>query len=453
MKPALLIVDDEESIRTQLKWALADEYEIHQAGDRVEALKIFEAERPGVIILDLGLPPSADEVGEGLQALTEMLQRNSFAKIIINTGKGEHETAMDAVGNGAYDFLSKPVDLDELKVILRRAFYLSGLESDHRDLRRRIGADGFEGMIGSSPEMLKLFDSIRKVATTDAPVLIEGENGTGKELVAMAVHRLSARAQGPFLPINCGAIPENLLESELFGHEKGAFTGAHVKRQGRIEQAGGGTLLLDEIGELPLALQVKLLRFLQEHTIESVGGRDRIEVDVRVVAATNRDLTEAMREGIFREDLYYRLGVVILRLPPLRERFEDIRLLANYFVQQFDGGGGKRVSGFTAKALAAMERYGWPGNVRELENRIRRAVIMGEGKRLTPADLDLDSIGTVVPGRSLKEARDGFERDLIGRALKRHKGNISRTAEELQVSRPTLYDLMDKLGLEKMPKV
>jgi two-component system NtrC family response regulator len=448
-KPKLLIVDDEESIRTQLKWALAKEYQVLTAEDRPSALEIFLAERPEVVILDLGLPPHADAVSEGLTALEAMRQEDALVKVIVSSGRSEKENALEAIGRGAYDFLPKPVQVDELKLILARAFHIARLEREYRELQSLVSAGSFEGMLGASPQIQDVFTAIRKVATTDAPVLITGENGTGKELAALAIHRIGGRRDGPFIAINCGAIPESLLESELFGHEKGAFTGAHIQRKGRVELARGGTLFLDEIGDLSAPLQVKLLRFLQEHRIERIGGREQIEVDVRVIAATNRDLKAAMREGRFREDLYYRLGVVVIPLPPLRERAGDIPLLATALLQRFGAEAGRKVSAFTPQALRAMERYPWPGNVRELENRVKRAVIMAEGTKITPADLDLDSGPVKYEGTTLKEVREAVEKDFVQRALKRHNGNVTRAAAELDISRPTMYELMEKLGIPR----
>jgi two-component system NtrC family response regulator len=447
--PKLLIVDDEESIRTQLKWALSKEYEILTAEDRPRALELFLAERPEIVILDLGLPPHADNVSEGFAALEEMRQLDGLVKVIVSSGRSERENALEAIGRGAYDFLAKPVQVDELKMILARAFHVSRLEREYRDLQRRIGARSYEGMLGTSPRMQEVFTAIRKVATTDAPVLVTGENGTGKELAAMAIHRLGSRGAGPFVAINCGAIPENLLESELFGHEKGSFTGAHMQRKGRVELARGGTLFLDEIGDLSGPLQVKLLRFLQEHRIERVGGREQIEVDVRVIAATNRDLKQAMKEGRFREDLYYRLGVVVISLPPLRDREGDIPLLATLLLQKFAAEAKKKHATFTPQALRALERYPWPGNVRELENRIKRAVIMAEGTKIAPADLDLESGALKYEGTTLREAREAVEKELVQQALRRYGGNVTRAAGELDVSRPTMYELMEKLGIPR----
>jgi two-component system NtrC family response regulator len=448
-KPKLLIVDDEESIRTQLKWALSKVYQVLTAEDRPSALATFLSERPEVVILDLGLPPHPDAVSEGFAALEAMRREDELVKIIVSSGRSEKENALEAIGRGAYDFLPKPVQVDELKLILSRAFHVARLEREFRDLQHRVAAGSFEGMIGTSPQIQEVFGAIRKVSTTDAPVLITGENGTGKELAALAIHRSGSRSDGPFIAINCGAIPESLLESELFGHEKGAFTGAHIQRKGRVELARGGTLFLDEIGDLSGPLQVKLLRFLQEHRIERIGGREQIDVDVRVIAATNRDLKVAMREGRFREDLYYRLGVVVIPLPPLRERQGDIPLLATTLLQRYGAEARRKISAFTPQALRAMERYQWPGNVREMENRVKRAVIMAEGTKITPADLDLDSGPAKYEGTTLKEVREDVEKEFVQRALKRHNGNVTRAAAELDISRPTMYELMEKLGIPR----
>jgi two-component system NtrC family response regulator len=451
-QPKLLLVDDDEDIRSQMKWALAQDYDVSLAGDRPGAIEAFRQDHPLVTLLDLGLPPRPQDPDEGLATLAELLTLDRQAKVIIVTGQGEKKNALRAVGQGAYDLLCKPVDMEELKAILKRAFYLAQLEREYRQMQHRLGDDTFEDMLGTSPQMLALFASIRKVATTNAPVLILGESGTGKEMVAQAIHRRSTRKDGPFVAINCGAIPENLLESELFGHEKGAFTGAHVQRKGRIETADGGTLFLDEIGELPLQLQVKLLRFLQEQTIERVGGRSQIEIDTRVIAATNTDLKNAITEGKFREDLFYRLAVVVLRLAPLRERVGDIPLLARAFLRRAAVDGVKSAREFSTAALHALEQHPWPGNVRELENRVRRAVIMAEGRQVQPADLELgEAPATGAPAlpRGLKEAREQLERTLVEAALQRHNGKITAAAADLGISRPTLYELMEKLGVQR----
>ena len=451
MKQKLLIVDDQEDIRTQMKWALVEDYEVLLAEDRPTALAQLAEGQPSVVLLDLGLPPYPGDTVEGFLALGEMLARAPLVKVIVITGQGERANAVKAIGEGAYDFLCKPIDTDELKIILKRAFYLSNLEHESLALRDKVGAEGFEGMLGTSAQMQQVFSAIRKVATTDAPVLLLGESGTGKEMAALAVHRRSARAKGPFIAINCSAIPETLLESELFGHEKGSFTGAHVQRKGRIEMAAGGTLFLDEIGELPGAIQVKLLRFLQEQRIERVGGRGEIEIDTRVIAATNLDLNQAMADGRFREDLYYRLAVVVIRLPPLRERTGDVLFLANAFLQKFSHENKRQITRFGKQALQTISQYEWPGNVREMENRIRRAVIMADGKQINISDLDLASVAVAsgLNGQNLKEAREQLERDMIVRSLAHNKGKITAVAEELGVSRPTLYELMEKLAIKR----
>jgi two-component system, NtrC family, response regulator len=449
MKPKLLIVDDEEEIRTQMRWALDQDYEVLLAGDRPAAIEAFRSAHPPVVLLDMGLPPHPNAPDEGLAALSDLLAINSLAKIVIVTGQGERDNAIRAVGTGAYDFLCKPVQMDELKLLLKRCFHIATLEGEYRALEQRLRGDSFEGILGTNPRMETVFDLIRKVATTDVPVLILGESGTGKEMVARAIHQRSARKDGPFVAINCSAIPESLIESELFGHEKGAFTGAHVQRKGRIESSSGGTLFLDEIGEIPLLLQVKLLRFLQEQLIERVGGRQEIQVDTRVIAATNADLKKGMLEGTFRDDLYYRLAVVQIVLPPLRDRGEDLLLLAQSFMQQFAAQSGKPELTFAPDALRAIQRHTWPGNIRELQNRVRRAVIMCEGKRITVQDLELTPSSTTPAGSSLREAREALEREMIQQALRKHSGKITAAALELGISRPTFYELMDKLGVQK----
>lgn len=448
MKPRLLIVDDDEEIRTQMKWGLAQEYDVLLAEDRPTALELLSEHHPQVVLLDLGLPPRPAEPVEGLAALSEILTRDSLVKVIIISGQGEKANALQAIGAGAYDFLTKPVDLEMLKLLLARAFHVASLEREFREMQELQG-ETFEGMLGTSPQMQQVFNSIRKVATSDAPVLVLGESGTGKEMVAQGIHRRSSRKDGPFVAINCSAIPETLLESELFGHEKGSFTGAHVQRKGRIETASGGTLFLDEIGELPALLQVKLLRFLQEQSIERVGGRQPIQVDTRVVSATNVDLKKAIAEGRFREDLFYRLAVVVVNLPPLRERETDVRLLAQEFLRRSAAKIGKNGLAFDHDAIRALNGYAWPGNVRELDNRVKRAVIMADGKRLTPADLELEGQAERSHATNLKEAREAVEREMIQKALRKHNGKIAPAATDLGISRPTLYELMDKLGLKR----
>jgi len=445
----LLIVEDDEDVRTQMKWALAAECEVTLAGDRASALVELRQVKPPVMILDLGLPPHPASVEEGFAVLSEALAVDPYLKIVIVTGRAEKEHALKAVSGGAYDILYKPIDIAELKTILRRAQHVSILERENAELQQKAQDDAFEGMLGTSAKMQEVFATVRKVAGTDVPVLITGESGTGKELVAQAIHRQSQYRNGPFVVINCGAIPENLLESELFGHEKGAYTGAPLQRKGRFELANGGTLFLDEIGELSLPLQVKMLRFLQEQVIERVGGRDQIRVDVRIVAATNRDLKQAMQEGKFREDLFFRLSVVSIYLPALKERDDDVLVLAQAFLQRAVKENRKKITGFTQPAMTAIAAYSWPGNVRELENRVKRAVIMAEGRKVKPSDLELEEPAGRFEGMTLRTARETLEREMILKVLTRQKDNITRAAEELGISRPTLYELMEKLGIAR----
>ncbi len=419
MKPKVLIVDDDEEIRVQMKWALSQQYEVLLAEDRAGAVSVFKSELPVVTLLDLGLPPHPNECEEGLAALSDLLGIDDTAKIIMISGQGEKKNALQAVGAGAYDFLCKPIDMEELKFLLGRCTYVSGLEKEYRQLQRSVRAEGFEDMLAASPQMQGVFAYIRKVAKTTAPVLLLGESGTGKEMAALAIHRRSLRNDGSFIAINCNAIPENLLESELFGHEKGAFTGAHVQRKGMIESASEGTLFLDEIGELPAG------------------------------AATNVDLKQAVAEGKFREDLYFRLAVVVIKLPPLRERADDVALLAREFLHKYAAQNGKTNLTFSPEALRAINCYAWPGNVRELQNRVKRAVIMADGKRITEKDLELSSSSQLAGAATLKEARESVERELIQQTLKRHLGKVTSAAAELGISRPTLYELMEKLGIAK----
>src|SRR5215467_8900533 len=362
MKHKVLIVDDDEAIRTQMKWALNQDYDIDFAEDRPGALQAFKANAPAVTLLDLGLPPHPNASDEGLAALSEILAIDSTAKVIIVSGQGEKRNAIEAVGTGAYVFLCKPVEMEELRLLLRRCIQVVELEREYHRLQQSQRSDVFEDMLGASPQMQAVFAFIRKVAGTNAPVLLLGESGTGKEMAATAIHRRSGRKDGPFVAINCNAIPENLLESELFGHEKGAFTGAHIQRKGMLETASGGTLFLDEIGELPPAIQVKLLRCLQEQRFQRVGGRQEIQVDTRLIASTNAELKQLIADGKFREDLYFRLAVVTIRLLPLRERGDDIMFLAREFLQRYDAQERRRKLVFAPDALNAMTRHSWPGN-------------------------------------------------------------------------------------------
>lgn len=451
MKPKILIVDDDEAIRTQMKWALSEHYEVHFAEDRKAAVEVFEANSPAVTLLDLGLPPRPNECDEGLAVLSDILTIDNTAKVIIISGQSEKQNAIQAVGAGAYDFLCKPVEMDELRLLLRRCIHVVELEKEYHRLQQSHRADVFEEMLGTSPQMQAVFAFIRKVAATNAPVLLLGESGTGKEMAAAAIHRRSTRKDGPFVAINCNAIPENLLESELFGHEKGAFTGAHVQRKGLLETACGGTLFLDEIGELPPAIQVKLLRFLQEQRLQRVGGRQEIQVDTRLVAATNADLKELINNGKFREDLYFRLAVVTIRLLPLRERGEDIVFLAREFLQRYSSQDGRPKMVFAPDALRAMRAHSWPGNVRELQNRVKRGVIMASGSRVIAKDLELEHGKTLAASSAttLKQAREHVEREMVEQALKRNSGKITSAAADLGISRPTFYELMEKLGISK----
>ena len=448
IKPKLLIVDDDEEIRTQMKWALSGDFDLLMAGDRPEAIESFRRERPLTTLLDLGLPPQPNDPDEGIAALGELLSIDPAAKIIVISGQGEKKNALEAVAAGAYDFLCKPVEMEELQFLLRRSIYLANLEREYRQLKQQTQSEGFEQMVGGSPQMQGVFAYIRKVAGTNAPVLLLGESGTGKELAALAIHERSPRKDKSFVAINCNGIPESLLESELFGHEKGSFTGAHAQRKGLIENAADGTLFLDEIGELPPPIQVKLLRFLQEQRFQRVGGRQEIQIDTRVIAATNADLKQAISDGKFREDLYFRLAVVVISLPPLRDRGDDVALLGREFLQRYAAQNNKKSLAFSPDALRALYRHNWPGNVRELQNRVKRAVIMTDGKRLTADDLELADLSQTSPA-TLKEAREAVEKEVVQNALKRHQGKITSAALELGVSRPTLYELMEKLGIER----
>jgi len=452
----LLIIDDNADIRQQLKWGLSDDYSVLLAGDVNEGVALFRKNQPPVVILDLGLPPYEDTSVEGFRGLAELLALNPYIKIIMLTGNSERENALKAMQMGAYDFFPKPPVLSELKVVIGRAFHVANLEEQNRTLQRSIELNAREsgGMIGQCPEMLSVFSTIKKVAPSDVSIFITGENGTGKELVAQAIHEYGLRKNGPFIPINCGAIPENLLESELFGHEKGAFTGAHSMVQGKLQYAHKGTLFLDEIGELPVNLQVKLLRFLQEGVIQRVGGRQDIPIDTRVVCATNVDIAKAIKEGQFREDLYYRISVISVALPPLRERGDDILLLANHFLRIYNDEYRKKVRRFSSASINFLKSYEWPGNVRELRNRVQRAIIMSDATALEPSDLGSDMEPSGIPVMedeqrvlNLRDARNKVEREMIIAAIERQNGNIVKAAEALGVSRPTLYDLMKRHNL------
>src|SRR5262245_22588614 len=441
----ILIVDDEESIRSQLKWGLADEYEVVTAATAEEARRMLREERPRVVTLDITLS-RAGGAEEGMVLLDEIVELYPLTRVVMVTGNESRENALNSIRRGAVDWYPKPIQLEELKGILRRAFYVQRIEEEQA-AGMPPGRKRYHQLIGESEAMQKVFSLVQRVAPTDATVLVLGENGTGKELVAHAIHNASRRREGPFVPINCGAIPDALLESELFGHERGAFTDAYRTREGKFEIAHGGTIVLDEIAELPVHLQVKLLRFLQDHVIERVGGRDPIKVDVRVVAATNRDLKAAIAGGSFREDLFYRLSVVSIQMPPLRVRGDDSRILAEYFLEFYARHHKRRLKGFTQSALRAIQAHPWPGNVRELENRVQRSVILAQDAYLRPEDLELGDAVEASP-RTLQDARDEAERRLLVDSLTRNAGNISRAAREIAISRPTLHDLLRKHGIE-----
>lgn len=445
-KDKILIVEDESSMAKQLKWGLSDLYETAVATDADGARNLIRQQSPVVVLLDLGLPPDPDGAEEGLNLLKDIHAHTPAIKVIVITGNTDKENAIRAISLGAYDYHTKPANIDELKIVLKRAIYLSQLEQHVSRLEDMITDEThFEGMIATSKSMMNLFDKARKVARTDYPVLIQGESGTGKERLAKAIHHLSDRADRALIIVDCGAIPENLLESELFGHEKGSFTGAHARQIGKLERSQSGTVVLDEIGELPLMLQVKLLRFLQEGTIERIGGKQPIQVDARVIAVTNVDLKNAVKEGLFREDLYYRLNVVPLYVPALRERKDDIPLLAKYFLDTYSQEIGPRFKGFSSEAMDAIMNYDWPGNVREIQNRIRRGVVMAEKDYIGVSDIDLESQDRgAAEGITLKQARDEAELLAIKQALARHNNNITRAAHDLDVSRPTLHDLIRK---------
>jgi len=445
-KSRLLIVEDDQGLQRQLKWCF-DEYEVLIASTREEALTLARRFEPPVVLQDLGLPPDPEGVSEGMQTLRELLSLAPQTKVIVVTGHADRDNAVKAVSLGAYDFYQKPVDTDVLRLLVSRAFHIFALEEQNRRLREAQLTAPMEGFIATDDAMFKVCRMVEKVAPTDASVLILGESGTGKELVARAVHAQSGRKGARFVAINCAAIPEQLLESELFGYEKGAFTGAVKTTLGKIETASGGTLFLDEIGDMPLSLQAKLLRFLQDRTIERVGGRQEIPVDVRIVCATNRDLQVFIVEQKFRQDLYFRIGEVTINVPPLRERVGGPTVLAHAMLRKYSNVAGKQRRGFTEEATAALEAYPWPGNVRELENRVKTAMIMAETQLITAEDLGLKE-GVENPLLfNLKEVRTRAERQAIRQAISITDGNVSRTAELLGVSRPTLYDLMEKYGI------
>ena len=444
-KPTLLVVEDDEGLQKQLKWAYED-YDVVLAGDRQSALEMVRLHEPKVATLDLGLPPDPDGTSEGFATLEQFIELKPDMKIVVASGHGARESALRAIAAGAYDFYQKPVDIDELGMIVGRAFHLYELEEENRRLARKSTDAQMGGLITGAEEMLKVCRMIERVATTDVSVMLLGASGTGKELLARGLHDSSDRSDGPFVAINCAAIPENLLEAELFGFEKGAFTGAAKTTEGKIELASGGTLFLDEVGDIPLPLQVKLLRFLQERVIERIGGRKQIPVDLRVVCATHQNLESMIADGSFREDLWYRVAEVVVRIPPLAERKGDAVLLAHHFLRNFSAEMKRKIAGFEPSALSAIESWEWPGNVRELENRMKRAVIMTDANRISAGDLDLRDVDDSP--LNLREARERADRDAIRQALARADNNISGASKLLGVSRPTLYDLLKQYDIE-----
>lgn len=446
-KKKLLIVEDDAGLQKQLRWSL-DAYEVLTASDRESALAQLRRHEPAVITMDLGLPPDPDGATEGLALLQQILSLAPETKVIVLTGNQDHANAVQAIAMGAYDFHQKPVDPSVLNLIVERAFYLHGLQQENRWLQMNRVESPLGGIITRDPGMLKVCRNIEKVAPSSATVMLLGNSGTGKEVLARSLHQLSSRSSKRFMAINCAAIPENLLESELFGYEKGAFTGAAKQTLGKIELASGGTFFLDEVGDLPMALQAKLLRFLQERVVERIGGRAEIPVDVRVVCATHQNLKEMVSAGRFREDLYYRLSEIVIMIPSLRERIGDAALLAHHFKNKFCSQEGRSSLNFSEDALSRIESYAWPGNVREMENCIKRAVIMADGPQITAEDLGLVASSEPDEPLNLRQVRDEAGHKALIKALARVDGNAVKAAELLGISRPTLYDLMNKYGIK-----
>ena len=442
----LLVVEDDPGLQSQIKWCF-EQYEVILAHDRESALEQVKKHKPPVVTLDLGLPPHTDNPSEGLATLEQILAIEPATKVVVVTGQDERENAVKAIGLGAYDFYTKPFEPEIIGLIVNRAYRLLELEAENRRLIQGTIHEPFDGIIACSPQMQTVCKAVEKVAPSDATILLLGESGTGKELCARALHTLGQGHKGKFVAINCAAIPETLLESELFGYEKGAFTGANKQTKGKIEYADGGTLFLDEMGDLPLSLQAKMLRFLQERMIERVGGHDPIPVNVRVVCATHQNLRAKIENGEFREDLFYRISEIPLEIPPLRDREGDVIVLARFFFEKFNEDQGRKLRGFSKEALAAMESYAWPGNVRELQNRIKRAVIMADGKQLTANDLELSNTPSERMNFNLRDLREKVERQAIMRVLSHVDGKVAPAAELLGVSRPTLYDLIKKLNI------
>ncbi len=444
LKP-LLVVEDNPGLQKQLKWSF-EGYEVFIAGDRKQALEQLKKHNMPVITLDLGLPPDPTNASEGMAALKEILHYAPHAKVIVVTGNDDRHNALQAISMGAYDFYQKPVEAEVLGLIIDRAYNLYQIEEENRQLAASESGSPLDGIVGTSGSMLAACRLVEKVAPSNATTLVLGESGTGKELFAQALHTLSLRKDKPFVALNCAAIPENLLESELFGYEKGAFTGAVKQTLGKVETANGGTLFLDEIGDMPMPLQAKMLRFLQERVIERIGGRASIPVDVRIVCATHRNLKKAIAEGDFREDLFFRISEIVIDIPPLRDREGDKILLAQSFLDKFSEQNGRSYLGFSEDARAEINAFHWPGNVRELENRVKRAVVLAEGKRITPQDLDFTET-VEKQSLNLKLAKEVVERDLIQKALAIYNNNVTHASDALGVSRPSLYKLIKKLDI------
>jgi two-component system NtrC family response regulator len=449
LKP-LLVVEDNPGLQKQLKWSFAG-YQVFVASDRASAIEQLKLHQPPVVTLDLGLPPDPANASEGLAALDEILQLAPYTKVIVVTGNDDRQNALKAISLGAYDFYQKPVEPEILGLIVDRAYSLFELEAENRRLAAQGSMSPLDGIIGASEPILAACRMVEKVGPSEATTLILGESGTGKELIAQALHRLSPRRDKPFVALNCAAIPDNLLESELFGYEKGAFTGAVKQTLGKVEMANGGTFFLDEIGDMPMSLQAKMLRFLQERVIERVGGRTSIAIDVRILCATHYDLAESIKEARFREDLYYRISEIVIEVPPLRERGGDRILLAQHFLDKISQENGRSFRGFTNEARSQIDACAWSGNVRELENRVKRAVILAEGKRITAQDLGFDE-EYEPQSLNLRQAREQVERQVIQNALTKYDNNMSRAAEALGVSRPSLYSLVKKLGMAEPGK-
>ncbi len=442
----LLIVEDDPGLRAQLKQCF-DGYQVYMAEDREQAIAELRRHEPAVVLQDLRLHQNSECMEEGLATLTETLRLSPHTKVVVLIDNVDQAIAMSAIAQGAYNFYKKPIEADTLRLIVNRAFAISELEAENRRLQYQVNESPLDGIVAASAGMLAVCRMIEKIAPTDVTTLLLGESGTGKELLSRALHRLSSRADKNFVAINCAAIPENLLESELFGHEKGAFTGAHKQAIGKVELANGGTLFLDEIGDMPMSLQAKMLRFLQERVIEHVGGRQEIPVDVRVVCATNQSPEALIKAGLFRDDLYYRVSEITINIPPFRDREEGRLILARTLLQKYSKQQRRAINGFADDAITAIEAYGWPGNVRELENKIKGAVIMAEGKMVTAADLGIAGSDGEGESLNLREVRQNAESKAIRVALTKSYGNISKAAELLGITRPTLYDLLNKYGL------